>query len=106
MANLQIGYFYVWPGKILSKEDSILYEAKYADNLEIVPVTPTALERKVGFSVDQSTSMSSNLPLSAVTNWIFYLTVQTWTSILLALYSAALLAFSRESIRSSGVCEL
>ncbi|KAJ5097943.1 hypothetical protein N7532_004944 [Penicillium argentinense] len=39
----------------------------------IVPVTPTALERKVGFSGDQ---------------------IQSWTSILLALYSAALLAFS------------
>ncbi|KAJ5128000.1 hypothetical protein N7448_008779 [Penicillium atrosanguineum] len=39
----------------------------------IVPVTPTALERKVGLSPDK---------------------IQTWTSILLALYSAALLAFS------------
>ncbi|KAJ5674412.1 uncharacterized protein N7477_004346 [Penicillium maclennaniae] len=39
----------------------------------IVPVTPTALERKVGLSPDK---------------------IQTWTSTLLALYSAALLAFS------------
>ncbi|KAF3385243.1 hypothetical protein F1880_003058 [Penicillium rolfsii] len=39
----------------------------------IVPVTPTALERRVGLAADQ---------------------VQTWTSVLLALYSAALLAFS------------
>ncbi|OOQ88569.1 putative MFS transporter [Penicillium brasilianum] len=39
----------------------------------IVPVTPTALERRVGLAEDK---------------------VQTWTSVLLALYSAALLAFS------------
>ncbi|KAJ5718465.1 hypothetical protein N7488_004111 [Penicillium malachiteum] len=39
----------------------------------IVPVTPTALERKVGIPSDK---------------------IQSWTSILLALYSAALLAFS------------
>ncbi|KAJ5690787.1 hypothetical protein N7462_005179 [Penicillium macrosclerotiorum] len=39
----------------------------------IVPVTPTALERRVGLTEDQ---------------------VQSWTSILLALYSAALLASS------------
>lgn len=57
----------------------ILFTVSFAASTDIfmygliVPVTPTALERKVGFSEDQ---------------------IQTWTSILLALYSAALLAFS------------
>jgi hypothetical protein len=39
------------------------------------------------------------------TNWNLYTTVQTWTSILLALYSAALLAFSREPTPFLGGCE-
>ncbi|KAJ5584869.1 MFS amine transporter [Penicillium hispanicum] len=57
----------------------ILFTVSFAASTDIVmyglivPVTPTALERRVGLARDD---------------------IQSWTSILLALYSAALLAFS------------
>lgn len=69
------------------------------NTIQIVPVAPTAMHKRVGLSENEG--MRSFL--SRVNIWVYYLSgsnllisEQSWTSILLALYGAALLAASRE----------
>ena len=73
------------------------------ETLQLVPLTPTALENKVGIPEEQS-------KLTYLYRWHVGETdadpqVQSWNSILLALYSAAFLFFSRKTKASHSAAD-